>query len=143
MGVHNICFVQITMAITRFEERKEEWDSGHVSDVNGLGEDFNVHQYWTREVCHLFLLRVLFWIDHRPSSGCVSADMVRWVCTRPPFSVQVGFWLGIDWLIQLPLLFAFAARGSLLNTYLGVKYGTMLKWHRYSHSCILSGLPSP
>lgn len=44
--------------------------------------------------------------------------------------MQVAFWLGIDWLIQLPLLFAFAARGSLLNTYLGVKYGTMLKWHR-------------
>ena len=44
----------------------------------------------------------------------------------------MGFWLGIDWLIQLPVLFAFAARGSLLNTYFGVKYGTMLKWHRYA-----------
>lgn len=52
--------------------------------------------------------------------------------------MQVGFWLGIDWLIQLPLLFAFAARGSLLNTYLGVKYGTMLKWHRYARPLSLS-----
>eukprot|EP00892_Ulva_mutabilis_P005804 jgi/Ulvmu1/3596/UM017_0008.1 len=79
-----IILPKLTMGITRFEERAETWDAGKVSDVNGIGEDFNV-----------------------------------------------GFWLGIDWLIQLPLLFAFAARGSLLNTYLGVKYGTMLKWHRW------------
>lgn len=48
------------MAITRFQERKEEWDSGHVNSVNGLDDDFNVHQYWTREVCaYLVLLYVL------------------------------------------------------------------------------------
>lgn len=42
--------MQITMAITRFEERKAEWDSGEVFDVNGVGENFTKGQYWTREV---------------------------------------------------------------------------------------------
>lgn len=42
--------MQITMAITRFEDRKEQWDSGHVSSVNSL-EEFNQQQFWTREVC--------------------------------------------------------------------------------------------
>ena len=44
--------VQITMAITRFEERKERWDAGEVSSVSGVGEDFTKGQYWTREVSH-------------------------------------------------------------------------------------------
>jgi hypothetical protein len=41
--------VQITMAITRFEDRKKVWDSGEDIEVNSLKE-FNEQQFWTREV---------------------------------------------------------------------------------------------
>ena len=43
----------------------------------------------------------------------------------------IGLWLAVDFEIQAPFLFAFAARGSLVNSYLGISFGTIIKWHRY------------
>ena len=37
---------------------------------------------------------------------------------------------GILYIYMAPLLFLPAARGSLINAFLGVHYGTMIKWHR-------------
>lgn len=49
--------LQITMTITRFEERKEKWDSGEVHSVNALEHgEFNEHQFWLREVCSPLLI---------------------------------------------------------------------------------------
>jgi hypothetical protein len=36
------------MAISRFKERAE--DAGDVDELNGLGDKFNVQQYWLRDV---------------------------------------------------------------------------------------------
>lgn len=33
--------------------------------------------------------------------------------------------------VQAPFLFAFAARGNLVNSYLGINYGAIIKWHRW------------
>ena len=43
---------------------------------------------------------------------------------------RVALWTGTDFLISAPFLSAFVARGSLVNSYLGVPYGTIVKWHR-------------
>lgn len=43
-------------------------------------------------------------------------------------TVAVDF--GFLYVIIGPLLFLPAARGSLINAFLGVRYGTMIKWHR-------------
>ena len=43
------------MAVTRFKERAERWNTGEVFYVNGLGTDFNKHQYWLREVLSFLL----------------------------------------------------------------------------------------
>ena len=37
---------------------------------------------------------------------------------------------GVLFIINGPVLFLPAARGSLINTFLGVKYGVAIKWHR-------------
>ena len=49
---------------------------------------------------------------------------------------RVALWTGTDFLITAPFLFAFVARGSLVNSYFGVSYGTIVKWHR----CALADL---
>lgn len=43
---------------------------------------------------------------------------------------RIALWTGTDFLISAPFLFAFVARGSLVNSYLGVSFGTIIKWHR-------------
>ena len=43
----------------------------------------------------------------------------------------------LSWILW-PLIFAFAARVSLLNEYFGVKFGTMVKWHRYESAMPIS-----
>lgn len=48
------------------------------------------------------------------------------------FTERVGLVFGLMFLILAPILFLPVARGSLINTFLGVKYGTMVKWHRYA-----------
>lgn len=45
-------------------------------------------------------------------------------------TIAVGF--GVLFIIIGPVLFLPVARGSLVNTFLGVKYGTAIKWHRYA-----------
>jgi hypothetical protein len=42
----------------------------------------------------------------------------------------VGINFGILFIVIGPLLFLPACRGSLVNTFLGVHYGTAIKWHR-------------
>ena len=44
-----------------------------------------------------------------------------------------GIGFGILFIAVGPLLFLPAARGSLVNTFLGVHYGTAIKWHRCAH----------
>ena len=51
--------------------------------------------------------------------------------------VALGF--GVLFIVVGPLLFLPAARGSLINTFLGVHYGTAIKWHR----CVLCCARSP
>jgi hypothetical protein len=48
------------------------------------------------------------------------------------FLEQIGLLLGLLYIINGPLLFLPASRGSLLNTFLGVRYGVAIKWHRCS-----------
>jgi hypothetical protein len=43
---------------------------------------------------------------------------------------RAALWLAVDFEIHAPLLFAFAARWSLVHSYLGVSYATVNKWHR-------------
>ena len=43
---------------------------------------------------------------------------------------QVGLYAGVLFLLNGPVLFLPAARGSLLNTFFGVRYGVAIKWHR-------------
>ena len=50
---------------------------------------------------------------------------------------RVGLWLAVDFQIQAPFLFAFAARGSLVNSYLGISFGTIIKWHRCDHDDVM------
>jgi hypothetical protein len=47
---------------------------------------------------------------------------------------QISLLFAILFIINGPLLFLPACRGSLLNTFLGVRYGVAIKWHR----CVLS-----
>ena len=42
----------------------------------------------------------------------------------------VALAFGVLFIINGPVLFLPAARGSLINTFLGVKYGVAIKWHR-------------
>lgn len=42
-----------------------------------------------------------------------------------------GLGFGILFRIVGPVLFLPVCRGSLINTFLGVKYGTAIKWHRW------------
>ena len=46
---------------------------------------------------------------------------------------MVGLWTGTDFLITAPVLFAFVARGSLVNSFLGLSYGVSIKWHKCVH----------
>jgi hypothetical protein len=41
-----------------------------------------------------------------------------------------GLACGILFMIVGPVLFLPACRGSLINTFLGIRYGTAIKWHR-------------
>ena len=52
------------MGITRFEERKERWDAGEVTDVSGVGENFTKGQYWTREVRRHYSLPITNSFSH-------------------------------------------------------------------------------
>jgi hypothetical protein len=43
---------------------------------------------------------------------------------------KIALALGVLYIVVAPWLFLPAARGSLLNTFLGVRYGVAIKWHR-------------
>jgi hypothetical protein len=44
----------------------------------------------------------------------------------------IGIYFGVLFLALGPLLFLPVCRGSLVNTFLGVRYGVAIKWHRCS-----------